>query len=378
MNAPDLSSCNSNLEAGRFPPYLYLAGVGSVGKALLRQLGALSKKETRFRLLGACTSRRAVWANEPLAPDAVPERLSTGASTDWTEILSRLERPAPHPLVFVDATGSLEVASYYERLLRAGVHVVTPSKHAFTREQAYFDRLKAAARKGGARYRYETTVGAGLPVVQTVQSLLATGDEIREIRGAVSGTLTFLLSEVQRGRAFSEALQEASKRGYTEPDVRDDLSGEDVVRKFIILARTAGFRLERTDVHVEPLLPKGLRGLSWEAFAERLSSFDEYWHERVQEARARSRVLRYAGTLADGRVQVGVEAVPADSPLGQLHGADNLFEIYTKRYDESPLIIRGPGAGPEVTAAGVLSDCLRVEQTVTNGLSKKVPAPVPS
>lgn len=378
MNAPDLSSCNSKPEAGRFPPYLYLAGVGSVGKALLRQLGALSERETRFRLLGACTSRRAVWANEPLAPDAVPERLSTGASTDWAEILSRLERPAPHPLVFVDATGSLEVAGYYERLLRAGVHIVTPSKHAFTQEQAYFDRLKAAAREGGARYRYETTVGAGLPVVQTVQSLLATGDEIREIRGAVSGTLTFLLSEMQRGRAFSEALHEASKRGYTEPDVRDDLSGEDVVRKFIILARTAGFRLERTDVHVEPLLPEGLRGLSWEAFAERLSSFDEYWRERVQEARARSRVLCYAGTLADGRVQVGVEAVPIDSPLGQLHGADNLFEIYTKRYDESPLIIRGPGAGPEVTAAGVLSDCLRVEQTVTNGLSKKVPAPVPS
>ncbi len=131
-------------------------------------------------------------------------------------------------------------------------------------------------------------------------------------------------------------------------------------------------------MHIEPLLPEGLRGLSWEAFAERLSSFDEYWRERVQEARARSRVLRYAGILADGCVQVGVEAVPIDSPLGQLHGADNLFEIYTKRYDESPLIIRGPGAGPEVTAAGVLSDCLRVAQTVTGAVSNGVPAPAPS
>lgn len=340
--------------------HVYLAGVGDVGSALLRQIGARADEGLNLRLVGACTSRRAAW----LAPDRRPQALLAGmddaAPLDWPAILERLTEEAPRPLVFVDATGSPDVAGHYERLLRAGVHVVTPSKLANTRSQAAFDRLRAAAAEAGVQYRYETTVGAGLPVVQTVQDLVATGDRVRTIRGAVSGTLTFLFSALRDGSTFSEAVQAAIDRGYAEPDVRDDLSGEDVARKFLILARTAGYAIERSDVQVESLVPDVLVGQPYEDFLDRLPTVDARWRERSEAAAADDAVLQYVGHFSAEGIDVGVQSVPRDTAFGQLAGQDNLFEITTDRYAEAPLVVRGPGAGPDVTAAGVLADVLKV------------------
>lgn len=345
------------------PVNLYLAGVGSVGTVLLDQIAQTEANAVQLRVIGACTSRAAAWSTDGASPADVQHGLD-GTAPDWDQLIVRLEHGAPRPLIFIDATGSREVARYYDQLLTAGIHIVTPSKQANTQEQTYFDRLIQTAHAHDAHYRYETSVGAGLPVVQTVRDLVATGDRIRTIRGAVSGTLTFLFSEIRRGAAFSEAVEAAIERGYAEPDVRDDLSGEDVARKFTILARTAGFAVERPDVQVESLVPEELRDIPRAAFLNQLDRLNDYWRQRSNYARSNATALQYVGTLANGAINVGVQRLPPESPLGRLQGQDNLFEIYTDRYAESPLIVRGPGAGPDVTAAGVLADVLKVAHAV--------------
>lgn len=345
--------------------FLYLAGVGAVGSAFLRQLESLSDAPSpSLRLVGACTSRRSTWKPAGLVPSAAPAHVGDGVPLDWASVRTRLVQDAPRPLIFIDATGSSEVASLYGSLFQAGIHVVTPSKLANTQSQSTFDRLQATAAEQAVHYRYETTVGAGLPIVQTVEDLVDTGDRIRSIRGAVSGTLTFLFSELQDGTAFDAAVQTAMERGYAEPDVRDDLSGEDVARKFLILARTIGHSVDRADVHVESLVPKSLSALSYEAFLEQLDTINEEWHRRMQAARAEGTVLQYLGELSGEGIDVGVQSVPENDAFGRLSGQNNLFEITTDRYAESPLIVRGPGAGPDVTAAGVLADVLKVAQAV--------------
>jgi aspartokinase/homoserine dehydrogenase 1 len=306
-------------------------------------------------LAGACTSGRAVWYESPRSATTVDFGAHAQEPTDWPRLLERLES-TDAPLVFVDATGSVEVARYHARLLEAGCSIVTSSKHGLTQEQAYFDRIQRALADGAVRYRYETTAGAGLPVVRVLRDLLRTGDRIAQLRGAASGTLSFLFSQLRAGEPFSAAVQAAIERGYAEPDVREDLSGEDVARKFLILGRTMGLKLERADVHVESLVPEALREHSLDQFLKELPRFDAEWAERTKEERAREAALQYVGRLSKEEIHVAVEAVPERSAFGQLAGTDNLFEFYTARYDDSPLSVRGPGAGPEVTAGGVLSD----------------------
>ena len=349
--APSTPSCPS-------PAHVYVAGVGDVGAALLQQIDARGDAGRDLCVIGACTSRRAAWVAPDRGPEALLAGLDEAAPPDWAAIVDRLTQETPRPLVFVDATGSPDVADYYDPLLRAGVHVVTPSKLANTRSQAAFDRLRGAAAEAGVQYRYETTVGAGLPVVQTVRDLVTTGDRVRSIRGVVSGTLTFLFSALRDGASFSEAVRAAVDRGYAEPDVRDDLSGTDVARKFLILARTAGYAVEPSDVQVESLVPDSLADAPYESFLDRLSTVDPHWRERSAAAAAENAVLQYVGRFSPEGIEVGVEPVPGDTALGQLGAQENLFEVTTDRYADVPLVVRGPGAGPSVTAAGVLADVL--------------------
>lgn len=341
------------------PLSLYLAGVGSVGTALLYQLSEFQNDAQRPRLVGACTSTHAAWTPPHPTPSAVKHHLEHGSTLHWPAVLERLIDRAPRPLVFVDATGHPDVADHYTTLLDAGIHVVTPSKLANARSQQHFDRMHAIAAEHNVQYRYETTVGAGLPVVRTVRDLRATGDGIHTIRGAVSGTLTFVFSRMRQGDSFSEAVQGAIQNGYAEPDIRDDLSGEDVARKFLILARTAGASIERDEIEVESLVPESLRDLPHLAFRRYVYKANDAWRKRAEKAAAHDAVLQYVGEWTPGSgIRVGVEAVPADSDFGRLEGQDNLFAITSNRYAASPLTIRGPGAGPEVTAAGVLADVL--------------------
>ena len=356
-------SSNPTTARSTTPLSLYLAGVGSVGTALLYQLSEFQNDAQRPRLIGACTSTHAAWTPPYPTPSAVKHHLEHGSKLHWSAILERLIDRAPRPLVFVDATGHSDVANHYATLLDAGIHVVTPSKLANARSQQHFDRLHTVAAAHNVQYRYETTVGAGLPVVRTVRDLRATGDGIHTIRGAVSGTLTFVFSRMRQGDSFGEAVQTAIQKGYAEPDVRDDLSGEDVARKFLILARTAGASIERDEIEVESLVPKSLRDLPHMAFRRHVHKANDAWRARAEAAAENGDVLQYVGRWTPGSgIRVGVEAVPADSDFGRLQGQDNLFEVTTNHYAASPLIIRGPGAGPEVTAAGVLADVLAIVQ----------------
>lgn len=333
---------------------IFVAGVGAVGGTLLRQIESLNHNEIKLRVLGYCNSKTVSWQR----PN--PEK----QETNWGHIIDRLEELRKTSTIFVDATGSEEVARLYPKLLKGGFHIATPSKLANTFEQSYFDELQKLSAKYQSRFRYETTVGAGLPIISTINRLLSSGDTIRKITGVVSGTMTYLFDQIEQGVPFSKAIIEAREKGYAEPDPRDDLSGEDVARKFLTLAREIGLNLERNNLHVQSLIPEDMTSLKQSTFINRLSEIDEEWEERLQEAQKQGKTLRYTGTLEDETVTIGIEAVPQDSPIGQLSGTTNLIEIYTDRYAENPIVIQGPGAGQEVTAAGILNDILDIATSV--------------
>ena len=222
------------------------------------------------------------------------------------------------------------------------------------------DRLFELARAYGRRIRHETTVGAGLPVIDTYYKLIESGDRVEKIEGCLSGTVGFLLWELGRGHKFSAALRAAMAKGYTEPDPRDDLSGMDVGRKALILGRLLGFRGELAPRQVESLVPRAARRLGLEQFLGSLERFDAEWKRRVTGAAARGRVLRYVATVTRKSLVVGLREVDRASPFAALKGADNTVVFTTARYKSNPLVITGPGAGPAVTAAGVLNDILQL------------------
>lgn len=339
---------------------IFLAGVGAVGGTLIKQLNRLQHPLYEFEITGACNSTRVLWQDQEDFHEFSPDDLPSGDPKNWGNILRKLGDRKDSPIIFVDATGSQDVARLYLDLLEAGIHVVTPSKLANTGDQSYFDELQKAASKNGVRYLYETTVGAGLPVIKSIRELLETGDEIIEISGVVSGTMTYLFDQLEEGTAFSKAIVSARALGYAEPDPRDDLSGEDVVRKFLILARTCGLAIDREEVEVESLIPETLSEVDSTTYLEKVSEYDSLWTNRIQKELANRRTLRYVGALKNGRIKVGIQSVEKKSPLGQLTGTNNLFQVKTGRYFDQPLVIQGPGAGKEVTAAGVLSDIQKI------------------
>ncbi|MEX0639185.1 MAG: hypothetical protein WDZ29_02005 [Balneolaceae bacterium] len=353
MNLPE-SKTGSGKSAS-----IFLAGIGSVGGTLLKLLEKLRHPDLKPELIGVCNSHRVIWKSggeQNLSPD----NLSSGEPMEWQEILRKLRDYHQKPLIFVDATGSLEVASIYLDLLKEGIHIVTPSKLANSRDQAYFDHLQKASGESGAGYLFETTVGAGLPVIRTIRDLLNTGDEIIEISGVLSGTMTYIFDQLEEGQPFSRAVVKARALGYAEPDPRDDLSGEDVVRKFLILARTIGLKIERDEVKAESLIPEDLRDVDSTTYLQSIASYDDEWNQRIRNELESRRTLRFSGTLRDGKIRVGIESVEKKSPLGQLTGTNNLILIRTQRYFDQPMVIQGPGAGKEVTASGVLSDILQI------------------
>lgn len=339
---------------------LFVAGTGTIGAELLHQLADVTNEEYDLSVIGACDGQRMIWNAAGFDPNTVEHLMLEGAVTDWDFIITKLTGDYAYRTIFVDATGNAEVARLYPNLFKAGIHIVTPSKRANTFEQAYFDTLMAYTQGKPTHYLFEATVGAGLPVIQTVKDLIRSGDAIESITGVLSGTMTYLFDQLQQGRAFGDTIRRARQLGYAEPDPRDDLSGEDVARKFITLARASGIRLERSDVMVENLIPAELQAVSAEEFLSGADAFDDIWKDRMDAALARQMTLRYVGKLAEGKIRIGVEAVPLNSPLASLKGTDNLIAFMTRRYNASPMIIQGPGAGKDVTAAGVLADIQKI------------------
>jgi aspartokinase/homoserine dehydrogenase 1 len=255
--------------------------------------------------------------------------------------------------VLVDVTAE-ETTDMLRSALAHGFDLVLANKKPLAGSADHYAGLLSAAAAAGRRIRYEATVGAGLPILDTFRKLVDSGDRVLSIEGCVSGTLGFVLSAVGAGRPFSEAVAEAMARGYTEPDPRDDLSGQDVARKGLILGRLLGYRA--APPVPEDLVPPSLRRLPLAAFLDRLASLDDEWRRRVERAAAAGRVLRYVVRATPSSVRASLAAVPADSPVGALQGTRNLISFTTRRYRTEPLVITGPGAGPEVTAAGILND----------------------
>ncbi|XP_061373009.1 bifunctional aspartokinase/homoserine dehydrogenase, chloroplastic-like isoform X1 [Gastrolobium bilobum] len=263
----------------------------------------------------------------------------------------------------VDCTADSGIAGYYHDWLCKGIHVITPNKKANSGPLDQYLRLRALQRQSYTHYFYEATVGAGLPIVSTLRGLLETGDRILQIEGIFSGTLSYIFNNFKSGRAFSEVVAEAKEAGYTEPDPRDDLSGTDVARKVIILARESGLKLELSNIPVESLVPEPLRVCaSAQEFMQLLPKFDQEFAKKQQDAENAGEVLRYVGVVdvTNEKGVVELRRYKKDHPFAQLSGSDNIIAFTTRRYKNQPLIVRGPGAGAQVTAGGIFSDILRL------------------
>jgi len=348
-----------------------LIGPGSVGRVLLEQIAAESGRlrdefKLDLRLRGIMGSKKMLLAEQGISPsggvDGWKAALdASSAAADIDKFVEHLHVDHLPHTVIIDCTADDSVAKHYAEWLKAGIHVVTPNKKANSGPLAYYDSLKEARRHGGSSYLYEATVGAGLPVIQTLRDLRETGDKITSVEGILSGTLAYLFNVYDGKTPFSEIVKDAKAKGYTEPDPRDDLSGTDFVRKVIILGREMGLKLEMKDVQVESLIPAGLEKGTIDDFLNGLSKYDGEMKKRFDAAAARGKVLRYVGRLtADGKATVGVSELDKSHAFANIALTDNVVRYATARYNANPLIVQGPGAGPAVTAAGVFADLLRV------------------
>ncbi|MCH3916037.1 MAG: bifunctional aspartate kinase/homoserine dehydrogenase I [Spirochaetia bacterium] len=344
-----------------------LIGPGNIGGTLLDQI---AKEKVRLneqfgldiRIRAIANSRKMLLDDEGIDLDNWRQEFEErSVDCDLTAFETHVSVTYfPHSAI-IDCSSSSFLAGRYVAWLKMGMHVITPNKKAGTADYAYYRQLFDTCRDTGRRFLYETTVGAGLPVLGTLKDLVQTGDNIRKIEGIVSGTLAWLFNNFDGSKPFSALVREAKQLGYTEPDPRDDLSGMDVARKTVILARELGYDVEVSQVPIESLVPKELAALPADLFLSRLDELDGPMLERFRQAGNEGKRLCYVGQVdAGGSCSVALKAYPADHPFSQASGTDNVICFTTDRYLDQPLVIKGPGAGREVTAGGVFSDILRL------------------
>ncbi len=345
-----------------------LIGPGRVGTALLAQLRAAQSRLARdsgleLKLCGVVASKR-MWLD--CDDDELNDRhgAQIWRPNDLDAFAAHVCGDEGRHALLIDCSANDDVAAHYASWLAAGIHVVTPNKLAGSGDFLRWKAIRAAC-ASGARFRYEATVCAGLPVVQTLRDLLDTGDELSSVEGMFSGTLAWLCNRHDGHYPFSTLVREAHALGYTEPDPRDDLSGLDVARKLVILAREAGWPLSLENVDLQSLVPESLASLPLDAFMDALDELDTPMASRLAEARAEGGVLRHVAHLdRHGHASVRLVVLPASHAFAHSRLTDNVVQFSTRRYCDNPLLVQGPGAGPEVTAAGVFADLLRIAESL--------------
>ncbi|HEX5169324.1 MAG TPA: bifunctional aspartate kinase/homoserine dehydrogenase I [Cyclobacteriaceae bacterium] len=346
---------------------VFLVGTGLIGKVLLKMIHDNFKQLSSENLLeinviAIANSKKMLFDEEGLHfQGSVDKMRIDGGQMSMNSFVDKMFQLNLPNSVFVDCTSSDEVASFYQAILEANISIVTPNKKASSGDLAKYKKLKSTATRRGVKFLYETNVGAGLPVINTMNDLLLSGDKVISIEAVLSGTLNFIFSSFVEGRSFSEVVREAKEKGYTEPDPRDDLNGMDVARKILILAREAGWDLELKDIKVENLVPDSCRGeMSIEKFWIELAKYDDDFGKMRQQAADQNTKLRYMAVLDNGQVSIQLKSVNHQHPFYSLSGSDNIILFTTERYHERPMVIRGPGAGADVTAAGVFADIIRI------------------
>ena len=346
---------------------VFLIGTGLIGGTLLKQIAQqrqvlLGTQYLDVRVQAIANSRAMVFDGSGLLPHHWRERLaSDGTPMHLDEFVQRMRSMNLPNSVFVDCTASDALVSKYAGILESSISIVTPNKKANAGKRALYERLHRAALKHNVRFLYETNVGAGLPIINTMNDLVAGGDHIERIEGVLSGTLSYLFNSFTGDRTFSSIVKDAKARGYTEPDPRDDLNGLDVGRKLLILAREAGHPLEFRDIRVRSLIPPHLmRARSVDEFFSKLRSVDTSYTLFRDQAAKEGKVLRYIASFANGKAGVALQRVGPDHPCYALSGSDIIIALTTTNCRDHPIVIKGPGAGADVTATGVLADIIRI------------------
>jgi aspartokinase/homoserine dehydrogenase 1 len=345
---------------------LFLVGPGLVGDTLLRQIKQQAayleeQLSLKIKLIGLANTRYMLFDEDGIdlgcGKDILTEK---GEPSNLAGFSSRIKALNLPNSIYVDCTASKDTVQYYIPLLEANISVVTPNKYANSGRYTDYQSLHQAASRYGVNFCYETNVGAGLPVISALKDLMNSGDKILKIEAVLSGSVSFISNTFKEGIRFSEVVMQAKEKGYTEPDPREDLSGADVARKILILARETGLALEPEEVEVKSFLPdECMNAASVEAFFAELKKADHVFEEQRQQAEAAGKVLRFVASLEQGKALVSLQQVDKSHPFYTLSGSDNMISYTTERYRERPLVVKGPGAGAEVTAAGIFAEIIK-------------------
>ena len=346
---------------------LFVIGVGLIGSTFLDQLQAqrdqlISSFHLEINVTGISNSKKMIFNEDGIDLKNWKSLLeSSTLPANGIEFVDRMISLNLSNTVFIDNTADNTIPAFYRQILQSSISVVTPNKVATSASNEEYRMLKKIAADRKIHFKYETNVGAGLPLISTIQNLINSGDRIEKIEAVMSGSVSYIFNNFTEGRKFSDLVFEARNLGYTEPDPREDLSGADVRRKIIILTRESGFDIEVNNVTIKAILPDVLmKAATIEDFLEKLPEHDAYFTNMLEEATRQNKVLRFIGTSSQGVAEAAIQMVGKESPFYSLEGSDNLFVITTARYHHRPIIIRGPGAGAEVTAAGVFADVLTI------------------
>ena len=345
---------------------LFVAGVGTVGSNLIEQIRVQQPKlmvqnELKLNIVGISNSKKALFCRKGLnLENCISELKEKGELSNPEHLCDTIIEMNIFNSVFVDCTASKEVAQLYERLMNNNISVVAANKEAASSAYETYAKLKETARHRDIKFLFETNVGAGLPIINTMNDLINSGDHILKLAAVLSGTLNYIFNTISKEIPFSQAIQLAKEAGYAEPDPRIDLSGKDVVRKLVILAREAGYQVEQSDVKRDLILPEIYFEGSLEEFWNKVKELDAQFEARRQELETENKKLRFVATMDNGTCSVGLQAVDSHHPFYELEGSNNIIMISTERYHEYPMIIKGYGAGADVTAAGVFADIISI------------------